>query len=56
MLVGTVAGGFLAQINLGVPYIARSLMLVAVIGAAYFWMHDIGYTPIKGALSEKGCR
>lgn len=49
MLVGTVSGGFLAQINLGVPYIARSVMLVFVIGAAYFWMHDIGYTPIKGA-------
>ncbi|MGD2102731.1 MAG: MFS transporter, partial [Acidimicrobiia bacterium] len=29
MLVGTVSGGFLAQINLGVPYIVRSVMLVA---------------------------
>lgn len=49
MLAGTIAGGFLAQINLGVPYIVRSAMLVAVIVAAYFAMHDIGYTPVRGA-------
>lgn len=48
-LIGTIGGGFLAQISLGVPYIMRSVMLVAVIVAAYIWMHDIGYTPVKGA-------
>ncbi|HEU4319336.1 MAG TPA: MFS transporter [Acidimicrobiia bacterium] len=48
-LVGTIGGGFLAQISLGVPYIARSLLLVAVIVAAWLWMHDIGYTPVRGA-------
>lgn len=47
-LVGTIGGGFLAQINLGVPYIARSIMLVAVIVAAFVFMHDIGFTPTKG--------
>lgn len=47
-LAGTIAGGFLAQINFGVPYLVRSLMLVAVIGAAFLWMHDIGYTPVRG--------
>ena len=45
-LVGTIGGGFLAQISLGVPYLVRSALLVVVIGAAYLWMHDIGYTPV----------
>lgn len=49
MLVGTIAGGFLAQINLAVPYALRSVTLVVVIVAAYISMHDIGYTPVKGA-------
>ena len=47
-LLGTIAGGFLAQINLGVPYIFRCLLLVAVIVAAYLGMHDIGFTPTRG--------
>ena len=48
-LLGTIGGGFLAQIGFGLPYIARSVLLVAVIVAAYLWMHDIGYTPVRGA-------
>ncbi|HEX9847589.1 MAG TPA: MFS transporter [Acidimicrobiia bacterium] len=48
-LVGTIGGGFLAQLSLGVPYLIRSVMLVAVIVAGYLWMHDIGYTPHRGA-------
>ncbi|HET9260098.1 MAG TPA: MFS transporter [Acidimicrobiia bacterium] len=48
-LLGTIGGGFLAQISLGVPYIARSVLLFALIVAAYLWMHDIGYTPVRGA-------
>jgi len=47
-LVGTIGGGFLGQINLGLPYAARSVLLLAVIGAAWLWMHDIGYQPVKG--------
>jgi MFS family permease len=45
MLIGTVSGGFLAQINLGVPYLFRSGTLLVVIAAAYFLMHDIGFEP-----------
>jgi len=48
-LLGTIGGGFLAQISLGVPYLIRSLLLGAVIVAAWLWMHDIGYTPRRGA-------
>jgi MFS family permease len=47
-LIGTIAGGFLAQINIGLPYAIRSLILVVVIVAAYVSMHDIGYTPQRG--------
>lgn len=44
-LVGTVLGGFLGTLNLGIPYVARSILLVAVIWAAYLWMHDLGFEP-----------
>lgn len=48
MLVGTIGGGFLGQVSLGLPYLARSILLLAVIGAAWIWMHDLGYEPTKG--------
>lgn len=44
-LVGTVVGGFMAQVSLGLPYLARSGLLLAVIATAWVAMHDIGYTP-----------
>jgi MFS family permease len=47
-LIGTIGGGFLGQVSLGLPYIARSVLLLAVIGAAWAWMHDLGYEPAKG--------
>jgi MFS family permease len=45
MLIGSVSGGFLAQINLGVPYLFRSGTLVLVIVAALVLMEDIGFEP-----------
>lgn len=47
-LLGTIGGGFLAQINIALPYAVRSLLLAAVIVAAFISMHDIGYTPQRG--------
>ena len=47
-LLGTIGGGFLAQIGFGLPYVARSILLLSVIVAAYIGMHDIGYTPVRG--------
>jgi MFS family permease len=47
-LVGTIAGGFLGQISLGIPYLARSALLLGVILAAWLWMHDLGYEPQRG--------
>ena len=47
-LIGTIAGGFLGQVSLGLPYVARSVLLLVVIGAAWLWMHDLGYEPARG--------
>jgi MFS family permease len=45
MLAGTVGGGLLGQIDLSLPYLARSGLLVAVFVVAYAVMHDIGFAP-----------
>lgn len=45
MLVGTMAGGFLGEVDLAVPYLARAAMLAAAFGVAWFTMHDVGFTP-----------
>ena len=55
MLLGTVAGGFVAQLtNLGVPYIIRAAMLVVTFAVALFMMHDLGFSsaPRAGAVNE----
>jgi MFS family permease len=49
MLVGSVAGGFLAQLtNLGVPYAVRSLLLGLTLVVAFVSMKDLGFTPERG--------
>ncbi len=49
MLVGSVAGGFIAQqAGLGVPFVLRGLILLVMFVAAYRLMHDIGFTPDRG--------
>jgi MFS family permease len=46
MLTGTVGGAYLAQLtDLGMPYIVRSVLLGLTLLAAWFWMHDLGFTP-----------
>jgi MFS family permease len=52
MLVGTVGGGLLGQIDLSIPYLVRSGLLVAVFLLAYFVMHDVGFTPRSLALRD----
>ena len=44
MLVGSVAGGFIAQAtNLGVPYIVRAALLGVTLVVAALLMHDLGF-------------
>jgi MFS family permease len=48
-LGGSVAGGFLAQLtNLGVPYVARAAILLAMFVLALIMMRDLGFTPTRG--------
>ena len=49
MLTGSVAGGYLAQAtNLGVPYVARAVVLVVTFVLAFALMHVVGFPPKKG--------
>jgi MFS family permease len=46
MLGGSVAGGVIAQVtNLGVPFLLRVLVLVAMFGVAWSVMRDLGFAP-----------
>ncbi len=46
MLLGSVAGGFIAQLtNLGVPYLVRAAVLLVMFVLALIMMHDLGFTP-----------
>src|SRR3972149_2029656 len=36
------------QATRGLPCPSRSFLLLAVIGAAWLWMHDLGYEPAEG--------
>jgi MFS family permease len=50
MLSGSVAGGFIAQqASLGVPFLLRGAILIVMFAFAFKAMHDIGFTPDKGA-------
>jgi len=45
MLVGTIGGGLLGQIDLALPFIVRSVLLLGLLALAFFGMHDIGFQP-----------
>jgi MFS family permease len=50
MLVGSVAGGVVAQVaDLGAPYLLRAALLGLTFVVAWRAMHDIGFTPRRGA-------
>jgi MFS family permease len=47
MLIGSIGGGFLGEINLSLPFLARSGLLGMVFVFAFYAMHDIGFEPVK---------
>lgn len=50
MLAGSVAGGVIAQAtNLGVPFLIRVGVLLALFVVAFLLMHDVGFTPERSA-------
>ncbi len=52
MLVGTVGGGFLGQVDLSLPYLVRSALLIAVFVVAFVVMFDIGFVPRRVPASQ----
>jgi MFS family permease len=55
-LVGTVGGGILGQINLSLPYLARTALVIVAFVVGLRTMHDIGFTPralrLRGIVGE----
>jgi MFS family permease len=50
MLTGSVAGGYVAQItSLGVPFVIRAVILVAMFAYAFRVMRDVGFQPRRAA-------
>ncbi|WP_156372504.1 MFS transporter [Arthrobacter sp. Leaf337] len=57
MLVGSVAGGVIAQVtNLGVPFLIRVGVLLAMFLVAFRLMHDVGFTPERSARPLRAVR
>jgi MFS family permease len=52
MLVGTIGGGLLGQIDLSLPYVVRAVLLVLVFAVAFALMHDLGFTPRRVTAAE----
>jgi len=52
MLLGSIAGGLLGSIDLSIPYLTRSGLLVVVYGIAFFTMRDLGFTARAKTLKE----
>jgi MFS family permease len=55
MLVGTVAGGFIAQISaLGVPYLVRGAIQLISFVVAFIIMKEVGFTPerVPGVIKQ----
>ena len=50
-LGGSVAGGLIAQqTNLGVPFVLRGVIFVAMFAVAFRLMHDVGFSPEEGGV------
>jgi MFS family permease len=54
MLVGSLAGGFLGQVNLVIPYLVRAVILVATFVLVAVMIHDSGFEPRALTMSNFG--
>jgi MFS family permease len=56
MIVGTVGGGLLGQVDLALPYVARAVLVLMAFAVGFRTMHDIGFTPrtmrLRGIVGE----
>jgi MFS family permease len=44
MLIGTVGGGLLGQLDLAIPFLVRSALLIVLFVMAFYGMRDLGFT------------
>jgi MFS family permease len=56
MIVGTVGGGVLGQLDLSLPYLVRTGLVLMALAVGFRTMHDIGFTPrtlrLRGIVGE----
>ena len=56
MVVGTVGGGLLGQVNLSLPYVARAALVLVAFAVGFRTMHEVGFTPrtirLQGIVGE----
>ena len=52
MLIGTVGGGLLGQVDLSIPFLVRSALLVALFVLAFVGMQDLGFRPRRLPLRD----
>jgi MFS family permease len=56
MIVGTVGGGLLGQLDLSLPYLARAFLVLIAFVVGFQTMHEIGFTPrtmrVRGIVGE----
>ncbi len=56
MIVGTVGGGLLGEIDLSIPYLARTAAVLGALAVGFLTMHDIGFEPralrLRGVVGE----
>lgn len=56
MLIGTVGGGLLGQLDLSIPYLVRAALIVVAFVVGYRHMHDLGFQPralqLRGMFGE----
>lgn len=52
MLVGTVGGGALGQIDLAIPFLVRSGLLIFLLALAFVGMRDLGFEPRRVPLRQ----
>jgi MFS family permease len=45
MIIGTVGGGLLGQLDLSFPYLARAALVIMAFAVGFRTMHDIGFSP-----------
>ena len=54
MLIGSLGGGLLGQVNLAIPYLVRTGLLVGAFGITLIFMRDIGFAPRPLRISHFG--